>query len=360
MTIQSTPSAPEQAEVERVMGELLTDMAATAGLQATQLGIQTGLWRAMAGAGPLTVEQVAGCADLPVPYVREWLKHQALSGYVEHEPATQRFSLPPAVAAVLAEDPLAGLVDGFARMLAAMATDGGRIVEAYRTGQGLGWHERSAEHWRGMDLVTRAQVVPALVATWIPALHGVAERLRAGGTVADVGCGYGAALVAVAQTYLGARCVGFDCHDPSIARARKAAADAGLLDRVAFEVADATSFPGTGYDLVLFVDALHDLGDPLGALRHARDALHPDGTVLLVEFACEDRLEDNANAMGRLLFAASALVCTPNAVAQGARDPLGSGPGEARLTALAREAGFPRVRRLAVDAPLNLLLELRR
>lgn len=323
------------------------------------IGIRTGLWQAMAGAGPLTPAEVSVRSGVAEPYAREWLKHQAVSGYVDYDPPTERFQLPAAAAAVLADDTQSGLVAGFASMLASMATDNALVEEAFRTGRGVGWHERSAAHWRGMDLATRAEVVPALVADWIPALDGMAERLRAGATVADVGCGYGAALIALAQTYPQSSSTGFDYHDVSIAQARKAAAAAGVADRLTFEVADATTYPGSGFDLVMFVDTFHDLGDPLGALRHAREAVAADGTVLLVEFNAADRLEDNANPMGRLLYASSALVCTPNAIAQGAHDPLGTAPGETRLTRIAHDAGFSRVRRAPVEAPMNLIIELR-
>jgi ubiquinone/menaquinone biosynthesis C-methylase UbiE len=347
------------ADIEQVVGKLLTDMAATAGLQMIHIGITTGLWKAMAGGGSLSTAEVAARSGVAEPYAREWLKHQAVSGYVGYDPATERFELPAAAAAVLADDAQSGLVDGFASMLASMTSDNVLVAEAFRTGAGVGWHQRQAEHWRGMDLVTRAAVVPALVAEWIPALDGISARLRAGATVADVGCGYGAALIALAQAYPESRCAGFDYHDASIAQARKAVAAAGVADRVMFEVADAAAFPGAGYNLVLFIDTFHDLGDPVGALRRAREALSDDGAVLLVEFACADRLEDNVNPMGRLLYASSALVCTPNAISQGASEPLGSAPGEARLAEVAREAGFTRIRRVQVEAPMNLLLELR-
>ncbi|MPY80020.1 MAG: methyltransferase domain-containing protein [Actinophytocola sp.] len=354
-------SAPtvNPVEVEELMGRLLSDLAAAAGLQMIHIGIRTGLWQAMAGAGPLTPAELSARSGVAEPYAREWLKHQAVSGYVDYDPPTERFQLPAAAAAVLADNTQSGLVAGFASMLASMATDNVLVEEAFRTGRGVGWHERSAAHWRGMDLATRAEVVPALVADWIPALGGMTDRLRAGAAVADVGCGYGAALIALAQTYPASSYTGFDYHDASIAQARKAAAAAGVADRLTFEVADATAYSGSGYDLVMFVDTFHDLGDPLGALRHARDAVAADGTVLLVEFNAADRLEDNANPMGRLLYASSALVCTPNAIAQGAHDPLGTAPGETRLTRIAHDAGFTRVRRLPVDALMNLIIELR-
>lgn len=350
----------EAAEVGELMDSLLADVAATAGLQMTQIGIRTGLWKALAGAGPLTSVEVSARSGVAATYAREWLKHQVASGYVRYDPATEKFELPAAAAVVLGDDVQAGMVDGFASMLTAMTRDQALVEEAFRSGQGVGWHQRSAEHWHGMDLVTRTEVVPALVEQWIPALDGVADRLRAGAVVADIGCGYGAAVVALAQAYPGSRFTGYDYHDASVVRARKAAAAAGVSDRVTFEVADATTFPGAGYDLVTFIDTLHDLGDPLGALRQARAALRDDGTVLLGEFAAADRLEDNIGPLGRLLYASSALVCTPNAVAHGATDPLGTAAGVTRLADLATTAGFGKVRQVPVEAPLNLVLELRR
>lgn len=349
----------DPADVDEVLGHLVTDMAATAGLQMIQVGIRTGLWRAMAGAGALTPADVAARAGVAQPYAREWLKHQAASGYVSYDPGTATFELPPAVAAVLADDDRARLVEGFAMMLTAMARDGDLATEAFRTGRGIGWHQRSAEHWHGMDLVTRAQVVPALVHEWIPSLGELHDRLRTGARVADVGCGFGATLLALAEAYPASRFWGFDSHDGSIAHARTAAAEAGVTTRTTFEVAAADQVPDGAFDLVLFVDALHDLGDPVGALRRARQVLRGDGSVLLVEFAAADRLEDNFSPLGRLKLAASALVCTANALAQGATDPLGSIPGEARLREVATSAGFRSTRRLPLDVPLNLVLELR-
>lgn len=355
----SETTTVDPAELGEVMQRLVADLAASAGLQMIHLGIRTGLWRAMAGAGPITIAGVARRAGVAELYVAEWLKHQAASGYVTYHPEDETFELPAAVAAALADDTSAGLVEGFATMLATMPGDAHRVEEAFRTGGGVGWDQRGAPHWHGMDTATRAAVVPALVQQWLPALGGMTERLTAGARVADVGCGFGAALIALAQAYPASTFWGFDYHDASIARARKAAAEAGVADRVTFEVATAAELPGDAYDLILFVDTLHDLGDPGGALRRSRSALSGGGRVLLVEFAAGDRLEDNLNPWGRLLYASSALVCTPNAVSQGATDPLGTAAGRAKLTALAGEAGFRHVELVESDSTVNLLLELR-
>jgi ubiquinone/menaquinone biosynthesis C-methylase UbiE len=209
-----------------------------------------------------------------------------------------------------------------------------------------------------MDLISRAVVVPAL-ASWLAAVDGVAARLEAGGAVADIGCGYGGPAIAMAQAFPRSRLVGIDADDASVAQARKAAARAGLADRVSFEVAGAADLPGKKYDLVTFIDCLHDLGDPVGALRRVRQALAPGGSVLLVEHAGSERTEENLSPVGRFFYAASALVCTPNALAHGGAG-LGSIPGEAVLRRVAAEAGFSQVRRVDVDAPLNILLQLQR
>ena len=359
MSIEVSPTtgpAADPAEVGQVMGQLMADLAATSGMLLTLLGVQTGMWDSLA-AGPASPGELAARASAAEPYVREWLRSQAAAGYVRYEPATGRYSLPPAVAAVMASEPLRGLVEGTGLQAAAQWAEVARYEEAFRTGRGIGWDEHGPAHSRGMDLISQAVVVPAL-AGWLAALDGVAARLEAGGLVADVGCGYGAPTIAMAREFTTARFLGIDADDASVARARKAAADAGVAGRVTFEVADAAGLPAGGYDLVTFFDCLHDLGNPVGALRRARQTLAPDGSVLLVEHAGSERTEENLNPVGRFFYAASALVCTPNALVHGGAG-LGTIPGEAALRAVAAEAGFSQVRQVDVDAPLNLLLQLR-
>jgi SAM-dependent methyltransferase len=344
------------AEVGQVMGQLMADLAATSGMLLTLVGIRAGLWESLA-AGPASPGELAERAAAAEPYVREWLRSQAAAGYVTYEPAAGRYSLPPAVAAVMAAEPLRGLVEGTGMQAAAQWGEVSRYEEGFRTGRGIGWDEHGPAHSRGMDLISRAVVVPAL-AEWLTALDGVAARLTAGGSVADVGCGYGAPTIAIAQAFPHSRVLGLDPDDASVAVARKAAAEAGAGSRVTFEVGDAAGLPGDGYDLVAFFDCLHDLGDPVGALRRARQALAPGGSVLLVEHAGSAHPEENLNPVGRFFYAASALVCTPNALAQGSAG-LGTIPGEAALRDVAAAAGFSRVDRVDVDAPLNILLQLR-
>jgi SAM-dependent methyltransferase len=353
---RTTEPGADQAEVGQVMGQLMADLAATSGMLLTLVGVRTGLWESLA-AGPASPSELADRSSASEPYVREWLRSQAAAGYVRYEPAEGRYSLPAAVATVMAGEPLRGLVEGTGLQAAAQWAELARYEEAFRTGRGIGWDEHGPAHSRGMDLISRAVVVPAL-AGWLAALDGVAARLEAGGLVADVGCGYGAPTITMAQRFTRSRFLGIDADDASVARARKAAAGAGVAGRVTFEVADAARLPGEGYDLVTFFDCLHDLGDPAGALRGARQALARGGSVLLAEHAGSERTEENLNPAGRFFYAASALVCTPNALAHGSAG-LGTIPGEAALRAVAAEAGFSQVRRVDVDAPLNILLQLR-
>ena len=308
--IEATGEEAAAEQVEAVLGRLVGDFAGTAGVVLTALGLRLGLWDALA-AGPALPETVAERAGAAVPYVREWLRSQAAAGYVGYDPKSGTFSLAPGVAAVLGAGPLSGLAAGMAAQFRVWWAELDRYEEAFRTGQGISWGALPAGHAEGMDLITRAVVAPALVAKWLPALSGVVDRLSAGAAVADVGCGHGGPTIAMAEAFPASRFAGFDVDDASVARARKAALAAGVADRVSFEVAAATEVPAGPYDLVTFIDALHDLGDPDGALRRIRHVLADDGVVLLVEHAGSGCLEDNLNPVGRFFYAASALVCVP-------------------------------------------------
>jgi SAM-dependent methyltransferase len=243
-------------------------------------------------------------------------------------------------------------------MFCSMAAGFAEFDAAMRAGRGFGWHQRDPRYWAASDRFSRLAIAPELIETAIGELDGVPAALGAGGSVADIGCGYGSPTIMVGQAYPEARVTGFDYHDASVASARKAAAEAGVGDRVRFEVSSAKDFPGTGYALVTFFDSLHDLGDPVGALEHARRALDPDGAVLLFEPLAADRVVDNLNPTGRMFYAVSALVCTPNALSQEGL-AIGAQAGESTLRTVAGTAGFGRVRRVPVDAPMNLVLELR-
>ena len=350
MTIDRSP--------DDVLGQVTADLGGALGSVLTGLGIRCGLWQALAGAGPLSAAEVGGRAGIVEPYAREWLRAQAAGGYLDYDPATDRFTLPEPVAVALLQAPGGAMAEACLSMFASMGAGFAEFERAFRAAQGYGWDRRDATYWQGTDALTRALLPPAVLAGAVERLPGIADRLRAGGRVADVGCGYGAPTIMLAQAFPTAQVTGFDYHDASVAAARKAAAEAGVGPRVGFEVASATELPDGGYDLVTFVDSVHDLGDPVGALALARGALAAGGAVLLVEPPGSDGVAGNLTPVGRMFYAVSTLVCTPNALSQG-RSALGTLAGPARLAGTARAAGFATVRQVDTDAPMNLMLELR-
>jgi SAM-dependent methyltransferase len=347
--------------VEAQMGKIVTELGAALGVLLTSLGTRSGLWAALAGAGPLTTAEVAAKVSAEPSLVREWLRAQAAGGYLDYDAANETFTLPDAVAAVICYGPGGALVDACATMLSSMGEGFAAFSEAFSAGQGFGWHQRTAGHWHGTDAFTRVALPAELIEAAIGAIAGLEAVLAAGGTVADVGCGYGTPTLAIAGLYPAARVLGIDYHDASIAHCRAEAACGGVSN-ARFEVAAAADLPGKGYDLITFFDSLHDLGDARGALVRARAAVAPAGAVLLFEPLGADDVQDNLNPNGRMFYAVSTLACTPNAVSQKtatSSEPLGAQAGEKRLRALAAEAGFSSVRRLDVPAPMNLVLELR-
>jgi SAM-dependent methyltransferase len=320
----------------------------------------------MGDGAPVTSAELASRTGTAERYVREWLAGQAAGGYVTYDgPGAdgdrdrgRRYHLEPEQAALLADDSAPTCMLGAFEIVNAAIQVGPRLLETFRTGEGVGWHEHDPALFSGTARFFRNGYAADLVSSWLPALDGVVDRLTAGGRVADVGCGYGHSTLLMAQAYPASTFVGYDYHAESVECARRLAADAGLSDRVTFEVASAADFPGTGFDLIAYFDCLHDMGDPAGALTHARAALAPEGTVLLVEPYAGDDVADNLNPVGRLYYAASALICTPASLSQPVGTALGTQAGEARLRAVAADAGFTRFRR-AAETPFNLVLEAR-
>jgi SAM-dependent methyltransferase len=348
----------EGAELERFVGQAVGDMAAAISGLLVHVGDRLGLYRAMAGAGPVTPEALAGLTGTTPRYVREWLSNQAAGGYVSYRPEDGTFELPAEHAAVLADEDSPVFLAGAFEGIAACYSDHQRFVDAFRTGAGVGWEQHDERLFSGVRRLFRPSYAAHLTAAWIPALDGAEAKLRAGANVADVGCGLGASTIIMAGAYPHSTFAGFDYHEPSIEVARKSAADAGVGRRVRFEVASGTGFPGTGFDLICLFDCLHDMGDPVGAARHIRRALADDGTLMLVEPYAGDALEDNLTPVGRTFYGLSTVVCTPASLAQPVGLGLGAQAGQARLTEVLTEAGFSRVRR-ATQTPFNLILEAR-
>jgi ubiquinone/menaquinone biosynthesis C-methylase UbiE len=343
-------------KVTEFLGRFVADLGAAGSAGAVAIGSRLGLYRALTR-GPATPEELAERTGCATRYLAEWLRGQAAGGYVSYDAATGQFSLTPEQAFCLA-DPDGPDLPAACRTVTGYLRAIPQLTEAFRTGAGVGWHEHDDEVVVGCDAFYRPGYVAELVPNWIPALDGVEARLAAGGRVADVGCGLGSTSVLIAEAYPRTTVAGSDYHEASIELARKRAAEAGVSDRVGFEVATAQGFSGTGYDLVTMFDCLHDMGDPVGAARRVREALAPDGVWLLVEPAAGDRVEDTFNPVGRLYYAGSTFLCVPNALSQEGGQALGAQAGEAAVREVAAQAGFTRFRRAAQSA-FNLVYEIR-
>jgi SAM-dependent methyltransferase len=350
-------SQPAPAEIQAAVGRTIADLGAAFSGVLVNVGRRLGLYKTMAEIGACTSEQLAQATGVRERYVREWLNNQAAGGYVHYEPSGHTYTLPGAQALVLAlEDSPVYLAPAF-EVAAAFWLDEERILETFRSGEGLGWHEHNARLFCGTEMFFRTGYRTHLVSEWLPALDGVVERLRAGARVADVGCGHGASTIIMARAFPDSQFLGIDYHADSITTACQRARAQGV-DNLRFEVATAKDYVGTDFDLVCFMDCLHDLGDPLGALVHARGALKADGKLMLVEPYAGDTVEENLNPLGRMFYAASAMACTPNSLSQEVGLALGAQAGQERLRHLAQQAGFSDLR-LATRTPVNLVLEAR-
>jgi len=349
---------PTEDEINAFVRKAFGDIGAMLTAALVVIGDECGLYKALAAHGPMTPAELAKRTNTSERCVREWCAGQAAAEYIAYDPATGRYELPPAQAVALVDESSpACMLGGFQGMSAATRAVP-KIVEAFRSGKGLGWHEHDPALFRGTERFFRPGYNAHLVNEWIPALEGVKSKLEKGARVADVGCGHGASTVIMAKAFPRSKFTGFDYHEPSIASARTAASEAGVAEQTKFEVAAAKNFPGTGYDLIAFFDCLHDMGDPVGAARHVREALAPDGTWLLVEPFANDKVEDNMNPIGRVFYSVSTLVCTQASLSQEVGLALGAQAGEERLKEVLHKAGFTRVRR-ATETPFNLVIEAR-
>ncbi len=349
--------AIDMDKLHEFLGKFVTDLGATMAAGNVVIGHNLGLYKALAAA-PATADELATHTQTHPRYVAEWLRGQAAGGYVQYDLADDTYSMTEEQAFALT-NPDGGVYAPGAFVLALGTLKAvPQITEAFRTGAGLGWHEHDPDVFTGCELFFRPGYIANLIPAWIPALDGVEDKLRAGGSVADIGCGLGASTILLAQAYPNSRFTGSDYHDQSIEMARKHAGDAGVANRVAFEVSSAATFSGTGYDLAATFDCLHDMGDPLAAARHVRQALKPDGTWLIVEPFAANEVAGNMNPVGRVYYNASTQLCVPNALSQPGGYALGAQAGEAAIRQVVTDAGFTRFRR-ASETPFNLVYEVR-
>ncbi len=333
------------------------EVGATLNTALVVLGDKLGYYTAMA-AGPVTPAQLAAATGTGEPYAREWLNAQAAGGYVDYDAAAGRYLLAAEQAAALTDPGSPAYLPGFFQIALGTTHDVDGVIHAARSHGGLGWHEHHTDVHDGCERFFRTMYNTHLVGEWLPALDGVVDRLLDGARVADVGCGHGASTIIMAKAFPNSRFIGFDYHGASIDTARERAEDAGVDDRVSFEVAAAAEFPGTGFDLVTTFDALHDMGDPVGAARHVRSALAPHGTWMVVEPMSGDTVSDNLNPVGRAYYGFSTLLCTPSSLAQEVGLVLGAQAGPARIREVVTAAGFTRFAS-AAQTPFNRVMEVR-
>ena len=334
------------------------EVGATLNAALVVMGDRLGLYRALAGSGGLSPAELAARSGAAERYVREWLNAQAAGGYVEYDPESGRYTLPPEQTVALTDPDSPAYLPGFFQIALGSVVDSPRIVEAARSGDGLGWHEHVHDVHEGCERFFRPGYNANLVSSWLPALEGVVEKLQRGALVADVGCGHGSSTILMAQAFPNSTFVGSDYHDGSIETARQRAQEAGVADRVRFQIAPAAAYSGSDYDLVTMFDCLHDMGDPVGAARHVHGTLKPDGTWMIVEPQAGDRIEENLNPVGRAFYAFSTLLCTPASLSQEVGLALGAQAGQARIGDVVQAGGFTRFRR-AAETPFNLVLEAR-
>ena len=347
----------DQRTVEALLHKAVTDFGATISTSMAAVGDKLGLYKAVARYGPLDSRKLASITGTYERYVRDWLVNQAAGGYVTYDEKSGQYSMTPEQAALMADENNPFYVAGGFQLFTALVKAEHRALHNIRSGEGMYWTEHDPGLFEGTERFFRPGYEQNLVKSWIPALDGVEARLRAGARVADVGCGHGASTIIMAKAYPESQFWGFDFHDSSIKRARQAASEAGVADRIRFEIAGATDFPGRDYDLITFFDCLHDLADPIGALHRSRSALTPDGTVLIVEPMATEDVAGNLNPVGRIYSAASVFVCMPNAIAGGGT-PLGTLAPEKSLREVANAGGLSHFRRVT-ETPFNRIFEAR-
>jgi ubiquinone/menaquinone biosynthesis C-methylase UbiE len=349
-----------QQKIEQFAGQVVTDLAAAMAGVMTNLGHKLGLYRAMAESGPITSDELARRTATNERSVREWLNGQVAGGYVLFDMNTKQYLLPPEHAFVLANPDSPVFLPPAFDAAASLWRDEDQILAAFRSGMGMGWHEHDCRLFTATEAFFRNGYRVHLTQTWIPSLNGVHEQLAKGGRVADLGCGHGASVILMAQAFPRSKFVGIDYHEAAIAVARERAKQAGVANQIRFEVATPRVLADSTekFDLVCFMDSLHDMGDPLEAAWASRQAMAPNGALMVVEPFAKDRSEENVGPVARMYYSASVGFCTQNALSQGGRYSLGAQAGATQLLAILKDAGFGSAR-VAMETPFNLILEAR-
>ena len=349
----------DMSKVEQFAGQVVSDISATFSGVMTNIGHKLGLYKAMAGAGPITSQILADKTGTYERYVREWLNNQTAGGYVVYNAETNAYTLPDEHIPVLVDDESPLFLVPALDVASSLWLDEDKVADVFRSGAGIAWSDHHHRLFCGSEALFRPGYKAHLTSTWIKSLDGVEDKLKAGAKVADVGCGHGASTIVLAQEYPNSTFYGFDNHKESVEIARQRAKDAGVNGNIHFSVANAKDFSESDFDLICFMDCLHDMGDPAGAARHVFEKLEPGGTWMLVEPLAQDSLEENLNPVGRVYYSFSTTVCTPSSLSQEVGLGLGAQAGEKRLREVIESGGFKKVWR-AAETPFNMVLEARK
>ncbi|PHR60009.1 MAG: SAM-dependent methyltransferase [Robiginitomaculum sp.] len=346
-----------EEKFNELFGKVLGDVGGAIGLLMAFMGDKAGVYQALEEAGPSTHQELAAKIEIDPRYLLEWLSSNAAAGYVNYDADNDKFSLSPEQAAIFAHEGEPTCMQGFFQAVVAQYESHETAVDVFKTGRPRPWSEHTACCFCGTDRFFRPGYAANLVQNWIPALDGVAAKLEAGAKIGDIGCGLGSSTILLAETYPNSKVFGFDFHEPSITKAKEKAKLAGLTN-VEFHTVTAKDFPGNDFDFMCIFDALHDMGDPVGAAAHIKDSLKPDGTFMVVEPLAADNLGDNLNLLAAIFYGFSTTICVPTSKAQEVGLALGAQAGQKRLTAVLNEAGFTSVHR-ATETPTNMVLEAR-
>ncbi len=330
------------------------DIASTMSAMLLIIGDRLGLYKAMAESGPITSEELAKKTNTNERYIREWLANQAAGGYITYNPTDVKYTLPPEQAIVLADENSPVYIQGAYQVIRSLFKDEEKFVKMFQSENGLRWGEHHHDLFEGTARFFKPNYIGNLVSSWIPSLDGVEEKLKQGAKVADIGCGYGISTILMAKAYPNSKFYGFDNHSPSIEQAKEQAKKE-VIGNVEFSSVSANESIGNDYDLITFFDCLHDMGDPIGAMKFAKQSLKPDGTCMIIEPMANDKVEENLNLIGRIYYAASTLVCVPNSLADNG-PALGAQAGEKKIKEISEAAGFTKFRR-ATNTPFNIIYE---
>lgn len=350
----STLTRMDTQKIEAFLGKVVTDFGAAFSVVLSYIGDKKGLYKAMAYAGPLSASDLARKTGVNEVYLKDWLINQAAGGYINFDARSGKYYLPDEHAEALTDECSPFFIAGGFQVVNAMLKAEERIEGNFSTGEGMKWGEHHHDLFNGTERFFKPSYLGNLLENWLPAITDIRQRLTGGIAVADLGCGYGASTMIMAEAFPSSTFVGFDNHAPSIEAARKLAADKKLKN-VSFTVSGAQEFTGK-FDFITFFDCLHDMGDPIGALRNCHARLKPDGVIMAIEPMAGRKVEENFNPVGRVYSGASVMCCTPNAIATGGY-VLGTVASDEELEKVARQAGFRRFRR-ATETPFNRVFEI--